>query len=184
MNPPLKTFLGFTVGRSRSNPHLPVERGVGKIQPSSVSPSNEARRGPPGSVRKFFSKVIGKGRSTPPQTTQDPSPSTAPTPTTKPNPRSSNPGTTKFRHQGEQLDPTLVNERIADAIKSLAVMKNVPEMVEHTVSATNNPQPFTSDTINTFSSILGLLETFNFVANFIGDIHPSISVLYVANLRS
>ncbi|KAG0701697.1 hypothetical protein DFH29DRAFT_1000003 [Suillus ampliporus] len=184
--PPRKKFLGLRLGRRRSNPHLPAERGVGEIQPSSIPPSiNESPRGPPGPVRKFFSKMI-KGRSAPgarqspnpepvaasssmpdllpSQTSQDPSPSTAPT-------RKSNPdqSSTSGILQAERPNLKVVN-RIAEATRRLAAMKNVPAMIEHTALATNNLQPVTSDAINTFSVIVGLLKTFNSVANFIGDV--------------
>ncbi|KAG1741890.1 uncharacterized protein EDB91DRAFT_1081681 [Suillus paluster] len=109
MNLPRKKLVGLSLGRSRSNPHLPVESGASEVEPSSLPPSRNAspsRRGLSGlRVPKFWGKHSSRSARQSPspepaaasfsaqdllsaETTQDSS-LTAPTPTVptiEPNP--------------------------------------------------------------------------------------------------
>ncbi|KAG1741914.1 uncharacterized protein EDB91DRAFT_1336257, partial [Suillus paluster] len=189
MNPPRKKPFGWSPIRSRSNPDFPVEIGASEIETSSFPPSrDESPRKPPGLFRKLWGKATKRSAQSarqssnpepavasssapdllPAQTTQDPSPLTAPTPTPGPNAdQPSNSGILKV----EQPDPKFVNERIADATKGVAGMKNVPVMAQNTASQTNNLQSI-PDTIDTFSAILKPLKAFNSIANVLADAHP------------
>ncbi|KAG0701512.1 hypothetical protein DFH29DRAFT_1080029 [Suillus ampliporus] len=169
------------VGRSHPNPHLPVESGASENEPSSL---------PHGSRKGLFPKLRDKlanrsarsARQSPglepatasasaqdllyTGTTQDASRSIAPT--SEPNPD-------QFSSSGianaEQPDPKFVSQRIADATRGVAGIKNDPAMVENTASAINNLQSL-PDTIDTFAAMLGPLKAFNSIANGLADLHP------------
>ncbi|KAG1743757.1 uncharacterized protein EDB91DRAFT_1247248 [Suillus paluster] len=143
------------------------------FQPSSLPLSRDgppSRRGLSGLVLKFWGRRSSRSARQSPnpehmaatsrahvhdllpaQTTQDPHCSHSHSRT-----KSSNSSIPKMNSIiiTEQLDPKFVDERIADATKGVAGMKNVPEMVENTASATNNLLSIPSDTIDTFSAIL------------------------------
>ncbi|KAG0701496.1 hypothetical protein DFH29DRAFT_554692 [Suillus ampliporus] len=187
----MKKRLSRLVGRSRSNPHLPVEGGASEIESSSrPSSRNASRRGLSGLFPKFVDKLTNhsaqSARQSPnpepaaasssaqdvlhPQTSKDPSPLTAPTPTPESTPEQvSNSAISK---QAEQPgSPKSVNQRLADATKGVEGMKNVAGIVENTASAPNNLQSV-SDAIDTFSPILEPLKAFNSIAERLADIHP------------
>ncbi|KAG2133777.1 hypothetical protein DEU56DRAFT_417427 [Suillus clintonianus] len=160
---------------SRSDPHLPEERPTSDT--SSLPPSsNESRGRPRKLVRKLFGKVTkpfapsarqssnpeptGASSSAdiqpvPVQSIENPSPLIVATPELNIE-QSSNPGIVK----AGQPDQKFVNERITDATDVFAGIGHVTTIAQHTSSAANNLQSV-SDTVDTFSALLGPLKVFN-----------------------
>ncbi|KAG2153232.1 hypothetical protein DEU56DRAFT_976940 [Suillus clintonianus] len=161
-NPGKKRFKGWPKP-SRSTPHLPEERPTDLISPAFeqwISQTIPRSPNPERTGTRSRAQDIE-----PVQSTEDPS-LIASTPELNTE-QSSNPGVAK----AEQPDQKFVNERITDATNIFAGVGNVSAIAQNTSSAANNLQSV-SDTVDTFSVLLGPLKVFNSFANGIVDVHP------------